>query len=160
MAPSADDLEYRNQREVLEELVGSMAHGIEAVRDTQMLPFMGRTRFDPKPRSAMFWRSQQTIAVMRAHVEGLQQFFAASGLNEAIGTGNRWLPMSVRFDFEQALLALDGVSDPVSAVLEDAAQMRGLNSLLDLTRDLQNLVGVSLPELLGLSVGFSALDGD
>lgn len=160
IAPSAADADYRTVREVLEEFVGSAAHGIEAIRDTQLLPFIGRTRFDPKPRSAAFWRSGQTFEVMRAGFDGLESFIAQSRVVEAAGGDTRWLDSSLSFDFEQMRDAFSRVAPPVDAALADPAQVRALDEVLALTRDLQGLVGDALAKLLGLSVGFSSLDGD
>ncbi len=160
ISPMPGDADYRTVREVLEEFVGQLSFGIEAIRDTALLPFLGRTRFDPKPRSAPFWRSGLTIPLVAAKFDGIEDFFEAARFRVVVGEENRWLETSVDYDFGLVRSALARVRDPIEQALDDPAQVRALDEVLELTRDLQSLFGYSLASLLGLSVGFSSLDGD
>ena len=76
-APKPEYADYRSQTELLEELVSAMAFGLEAIRDQQLLPFVGRDGEDPKPKSAPFWRSGMTVpaivAGFRGHLRSLRE---------------------------------------------------------------------------------------
>ena len=149
--PGPQSPTYRTQTEALEALSGAMAHGIEAVRDQRLLPFLGRDGEQPKPRSALLWRSGLTVASIRANVEGIATLFAKSRIGEAAGHEHVWVAYGVSFEFANALRAADAVTLPVE---------QALVYLNILTGSLQTLLGENLPAALGLSVGFSALDGD
>lgn len=160
IAPTLADTQYRSVREVLEELVGQMTFGIEAIRDQRILPVIGRDRFDPKPKSALFWRSGMTIEVIRKNFEGLADLYALSRIGAAGEGDSTWLENSVAYAFGNTFATLDKVSDLIDAALTDPAQVRALETLLEHTSTLQNLIGSNTATVLNLSVGFSSLDGD
>lgn len=155
--PEYDD--YRNDREALEELVGAVAHGLEAIRDTRLLPFVGREGEAPKPKSALFWRSGLTVPAIRAGFEGLRDFLDATGLAEVKG-GIAGRPMLTDKEFAASLEAADTVTSPVAEALDDPAQAAALRQMVASSSTLQTLIGEGLSTALGLSVGFSSLDGD
>jgi len=156
--PGNDD--YRSERESLEELVGALSHGIEAIRDTRLLPFIGREGETPKPKSALFWRSGMTVPSIRAGFEGMRDFLAASEIGDATDGDNLWVEDSANFEFGNALRAADLIKAPVAEALADPKQKQALDYMVILTGSLQTLLGENLSQALGLSVGFSSLDGD
>ncbi|RYE74043.1 MAG: peptidase M75, Imelysin, partial [Hyphomicrobiales bacterium] len=156
--PGHDD--YRSEREALEELVGALSHGIEAIRDTRLLPFLGREGETPKPKSALFWRSGLTVPSIRASLEGMRDFLAASQIGDATDADSLWVEDSTNFEFGNALRAADLVGAPVAEALADPRQKQALDYMVIVTGSLQTLVGETLSQALGLSVGFSSLDGD
>lgn len=155
--PSYDD--YRTEREALEELVGAVAHGLEAIRDSQLLPFVGREGEASRPKSALFWRSGLTVPVIRAGFEGLKDFMAATTLDKTKG-GVAGLSMLMGNGFTASLEAAGKVRSPVAEALEDPVQKAALNEMVAASSNLQKLIGEDLAFALRLSVGFSSLDGD
>jgi uncharacterized protein len=155
--PEYDD--YRTDREALEELVGAVAHGLEAIRDTKLLPFVGREGEAPKPKSALFWRSGLTVPAIRAGFEGLNDFLHATGLAEVKG-GIAGRPMLTDKAFTASLEAADKVTSPIAEALDDPAQKAALDQMVAASSELQTLIGEGLSTALRLSVGFSSLDGD
>lgn len=158
-APKPDYDDYRSEREALEELVGAVAHGLEGIRDTKLLPFVGREGETPRPKSALFWRSGLTVPAIRAGFEGLNDFMTATGLSKTVG-GVAGLPMLMREGFAASLEAAGKVTLPVAEALEDPAQKAALNEMVAASSKLQTLIGEDLSTALRLSVGFSSLDGD
>lgn len=160
MHPTPASPVYRSETEALEALTGAMSHGIEAIRDTRLLPFLGREGEEPKPRSALFWRSGLTVASIRANFQGLTDLFDGSGIGRATAEENLWVDNGAKFEFANALRSTDVVTLPVEQALADGKQRKALDYLVILTRSLQTLLGENLAAALGLSVGFSSLDGD
>lgn len=158
--PNLSNADYRSERESLEELVGALSHGIEAIRDTKLLPFVGRDGETPKPKSALFWRSGMTVPAIRAGFEGMRDFLASSEIGQATEEDTLWVDNSARFELGNALRAADAVAAPVAEALADPKQKQALGYLVILTGSLQTLLGENLSAALGLSVGFSSLDGD
>jgi predicted lipoprotein len=152
MKPDAAFTDYRTPIEAQEELVGILSHGIEAVRDTRLNPFLAKGDVAAKPKLALFWRSGLTVPMIRANVEGLQSLFALSGISGGVPDDRADLPVSISVDFAKADAALDLVTDP--------AQVQALADVVTATQQLGVLIGEQLSSALGLSVGFSSLDGD
>lgn len=160
MKPNPDFNDYRTPIEAQEELVGILAHGIEAVRDTRLNPFLGKGDAPARPKLALFWRSGLTLPMLRADVRGLQSLFALSGIAGGVPSDFADLPLAIAAEFEKADAALDLVTDPVNIAVTDPAQVQALNDVVTATQQLGVLIGEKLSTALGLSVGFSSLDGD
>ena len=72
----------------------------------------------------------------------------------------RGIDQSIAIQFDRGVAALDKVTAPVEAAVADPARMQALNEVISVTQMLQALIGDQLAAALGLSVGFSSLDGD
>lgn len=153
--PDPANTDYRNTTESLEALVSLVAHGVENVRDTRINPILPKGEGKPNPKLALFWRSDLVIPMLRANFAGLRQLVDFSGV-----VSDASLAAEVADAFDRAEAALDGVSDPIETALADPAQLADLQALVVATQDLQKLIGEDLSGSLGLSVGFSSLDGD
>lgn len=155
---SYDD--YRTPREVLERLAATMIHGTDAIRDQRITPILSVTTGKPKPRSALFWRSNMTVPSLAANFAGIHDFFLAGRYTEAIGPINGWVANGAVFEFQNAARAAAAITEPVEQAVNDPKQLRALNYMVIITSSLDNLLGENLAAALGLSVGFSAMDRD
>ena len=158
--PVPDNSDYRTETEALEGLVGLVAHGIEGLRDGRIGPFVARDDAAANPKQALFWRSGLTMAMIRANIEGMEALVAGSGLAQAVGPEYSGLGNSIDFEFRNAYRAIGLVTAPVEQAVEDEKQALALSYLMIVTQSLQALIGEQLSTALGLSVGFSSLDGD
>ncbi|KKB75825.1 hypothetical protein VW35_18825 [Devosia soli] len=147
--------DYRTTTESLETVVGLVSHGIESLRYTRINPFIAKGDGKANPKQALFWRSNQTIPMLRANLDGLRGLIELSGIiTDATLSGK------VSAAFDRAEAAADKVTLPVEQAVADPAQAAALNDLVVATQELQRLIGEELSATLGLSVGFSSLDGD
>jgi predicted lipoprotein len=158
--PKPGAVDYRNLTEVLEKLAATLVHGTETIRDQRLKPILGASTGKPRPKSALFWRSEMTAPALAANFAGLAEFFTRAKFPEAIGTENGWIANGANFEFANAARASAVVSDPIEQALIDPHQVKALNYLVLITGSLDTLLGENLAAALGLSVGFSALDGD
>ena len=160
LLPSPDNVDYRSQTEATEALVGLLAHGLEAVRDTRINPFIASDGGEANPKLALFWRSGLSVDMLRANIHGLRDLFTISGVGLAVGPEHQGLANSIEFEFRNADRALDLVSLPLEQAVRDPGQAQALDYLVIVTSSLQDMIGEQLSAALGLSVGFSSLDGD
>ena len=160
MAPNEAYADYRTKTEAVEALVGLVSHGVEGLRDTRINPFIGQGGKAAAPKQALFWRSGLTMAMAGANIEGLEQLFSVSGMARIGGAADSGLDNSIRFEFSNAKRAIGLVNAPVEEAVADPKQVQALAYLVIVTQSLQALVGEQLSAALGLSVGFSSLDGD
>jgi uncharacterized protein len=158
--PSAEFTDYRTPIEAQEELVGILSHGVEAVRDTRLNPFLAKDDAAAKPKLALFWRSGLTLPMIRANVDGLASLFALSGIAGGVPSDRADLPVAIAAEFAKADASLDLVTGSVEAAVADPAQALALADVVTATQQLGVLIGEQLSAALGLSVGFSSLDGD
>jgi predicted lipoprotein len=156
--PTYDD--FRTTTEVLEKLAGTLIHGTETIRDQRITPILGVAEGGPKPRSALFWRSGMTVPALEANFAGLHDYFLAARFTEAAGSTNAWIAKGAIFEFENAELAVKDIPDPIEIAVTDEVELRALRYLVIITGSLDTLLGENLAAALGLSVGFSQLDGD
>lgn len=147
--------DYRTTTESLEAIVGLISHGIEGVRDTRINPLIARADGKANPKQALFWRSNQTMPVLKANFDGLRLLVELSGV-----VTDPALALQVTAAFARADAAFAIVTAPVEEAVSDPIQSAALNDLVTATQDLQRLIGEDLSATLGLSVGFSSLDGD
>ncbi|QDZ11177.1 imelysin family protein [Devosia ginsengisoli] len=159
-APRADYADYRTETEALEALVGLVSHGMEAVRDVRINPFLPTAERAARPKEALFWRSGLSFEMIGANVDGMQRLLDQSGIAGAVDADHSGLGNSIDFEFRNAARALALVTSPVEQALADEDQVKALNYLVIVTGSLQAMVGEQLSAALGLSVGFSSLDGD
>jgi predicted lipoprotein len=160
MRPSDDDPDYRSNDEVLQELIGVMAHGVEAIRDQRILPFLGRDGAPPKPKSALFWRSNMTMPSILANFEGLRALLVNSDIWRYAPTEQFWIGEQAMSEFDTVTIYGSGVTGTVEEAMADPAHLDQVTDIVTSSQVLGKLVGEDLPAALGLSVGFSSLDGD
>jgi uncharacterized protein len=160
LSPRSTFDDYRSEREVLERLAATMIHATEMIRDQRLTPILSPATGSPKPRSALFWRSNMTAASLAANFDGIHDFFVAARYPEAMGFRNSWVANGATFEFENAARAIAAILDPIEKAVTDPVQLDALKYLSIITGSLDHLLGENLAAALDLSVGFSALDGD
>lgn len=153
--PDAAYADYRTSTESLEAVVGLVSHGIENMRDTRINPVIANGDREANPKQALFWRSGLTMAMLEANVEGLRALVELSSV-----VTDPALLAEITSAFDRAETAIAAVILPIDQALADPAQAGALADLVAATQDLQSLIGEDLSATLGLSVGFSSLDGD
>lgn len=147
--------DYRTTTESLEAIVGLVSHGIEGVRDTRINPFIAKPDGKANPKQALFWRSNQTLPMLSANIGSLRLLVELSGI-----VTDPDLASDITAAFDRAEVAIALVTSPVEQAVTDPTQAAALTDLVTATQDLQRLIGEDLSATLGLSVGFSSLDGD
>lgn len=158
--PAASDPAYRTADDSLKEIVGVFINGFEAIRDLRLNPAMGETEKSARPKSFLFYRSELALASLRANFAGMKDLFTASNVGSLLPEQHAYLKDSILFEFENAETVLAKLSPPLADAVADSAARQNLTYLLIVTDSLQSQFAGQLSPLLGLSAGFSALDGD
>jgi uncharacterized protein len=158
--PNSNNPFFRTDAEALNLLVGTLIHGLDAIRDMRISAFLGKTPEADKPKLAAFWRSSGTFGSIAANLEGLQTLYEASGMQSVLPAGNEALLRTIKFDFGQAIKAAKALDMPVADVVADAG-LRKKAVYLQLT--IQILIdhfNGEFAKAAGLDAGFSFGDGD
>lgn len=155
-----DNDRYRNAEEALGELVDVVVHGLEQVRDVRLNGFLGAKPDADKPRSAIYWRSGQTIASLAGNLGAMQKLLQVSAVGDLVSSDGSWIPGAIEYEFGNAQAMTKDRDQPLETRLSDPASRARLEFLRVATSSLSGLVGQRLTGDIGLTVGFSSLDGD
>jgi predicted lipoprotein len=158
--PAPDNPLYRNDQEAMVELIGIVVHGLEMTRDVRIDGFLGKAPTDDKPKQAVLWRSGGTLISIRGNLLGLRKLFDASGLATLLSEEDAWIVQSITFEFTSWERILDVAAGPIQEALGDSNKRQALVVARLITSHLSELFGVTLAGELGISAGFSSLDGD
>jgi uncharacterized protein len=158
--PGPDNPLYRNDTETMNELFDIVVQGLEMTRDVRINGFLGKEASQDKPKSAVFWRSGATIASIAGDLDGLGSLLKAADLKPVLGPDDSLLAQSVDAQFANAGMTLAKADGPVAELLADPAKRGLLDHARFITSTLSEVVGVRLSGVLGLTAGFSSLDGD
>lgn len=158
--PDAAYPDFRTEKESLQALLGVFVNSSELVADTRLKPFLGPSADEATPKRAIFWRAGLTAASIDANLAGLEKLFAASDMMSLVPAGTARYGHSAMFEIANARRLLGTVEGPLGEAAADP-ESRGLAEypriVLLSVRDTFN---GRIASGLGLSAGFSSLDGD
>ncbi|HEY4170032.1 MAG TPA: imelysin family protein [Reyranella sp.] len=157
--PQPTSTDYRTELEVINKLAGTLSFGNDTIRDQRLSPVLSLTTGTPKPKSALFWRSGMTAKALAANFQGLLDFFNAAKFEPAVAGASGWVAKSIVFEFGGAIRAANDVPIAADGPVTDPAGMLGLRQMYVSTGSLDTL-DESLSIAMGLSAGFTSLDGD
>ncbi|PWK70543.1 imelysin family protein [Aminobacter sp. AP02] len=158
--PGAANPLYRNASEAVTELLEVYVNGLELVRDVRVNGFLGKDVATDKPKQALYWRSQGTAAAFGGNISGMKALFDASEFGTLLPADSEWIAQSIDFEFANAQNAVTKITRPIDAVLADPEKRAKLAYFGVVTSSLSELFGTRLAGGLGLTAGFSSLDGD
>lgn len=158
--PGPDNALFRNDGESFAELVNVFIEGIEMIRDIRLKGFLGFDTKGDKPRQAIYWRSQLTTQSLSADMNGLRVLYETSGLGKTLTGENAYIADAIGAILRKASTSLGKDTGPIAETLADPAKRKSLEGFRGSVAALRDLVGTQLTTALGLSAGFSSLDGD
>lgn len=158
--PAADNPLYRDGTEAVTELMDVFVTGTELVRDVRLSGFLGKEAKDDRPRLALFWRSGKTVDALAGNLAGMKTLLEASKLAGALPAEQDWMGREALFEFSNAANAAAGAEGPIAEVLADPDRRGKLAYFGLVTSSLSNIFGAQMSGALGLTAGFSSLDGD
>jgi predicted lipoprotein len=158
-APAPENPAYRSPTDSLQEIVGTFVHGLEAIRDLRLNPPIGESAAEARPNLFLFRRSGLTLASLQGNFDGIRDLFAASDLAALLPAPQSYMETSINFELANADRTLAELSEPLTDAVA-SPQRQALTYLLIVTGSLQDLFDAQLSPTLGLSSGFSSLDGD
>lgn len=158
--PGPENDYFRNTEEAISEMLSIPSEAFEIMRDQRLQPILPDEDGKANPKSALFWRSNLTMPFIRANFDALRTYFEVSEMISILPEDQRWLGKSIEFEFNNSNDILGRLQMPVADILKDPDRAGELGYLVILTQSLQQLFGTQVTAALGLSVGFSSLDGD
>lgn len=159
-APAVDNPLYHDGAEAVTELMDVFVTGTELVRDVRLGGFLGADARDDRPKQAIFWRSGKTVDALAGNLAGMRALLEASKLADALPEESSYLGRSALFEFGNAARVASATRGPIADVLADADKRAKLAYFGLVTSSLSDIFGAQMSGALGLTAGFSSLDGD
>lgn len=153
----ANDL-YRDPQEVAAEAMKALSTGLQFARDVKILPVLGASPDAARPKRAAFWRSELSTRLLAANLNSLNAFYQAGAYPLPAADG--WMDVSVKGELHSAAQTLAGVPTPLDAALKDEDGRRQLELASLTIKNAKAIVDQDLAPVLGVTIGFNALDGD
>ncbi|EAU42042.1 hypothetical protein FP2506_16454 [Fulvimarina pelagi HTCC2506] len=159
-APKADDPAYRNASDSIGEIISVFTEGLKIIRDQRIRPALGEEGTPPKAYLFLFNRSGNALAALQADFAGLSTMFEAASFTEVLPKDEAFLQNSISFEFQEARATLDDAEGPLSDTVADEDVRGKLDYAMIVAGSLRSQFENQLAASLGLSTGFSSLDGD
>lgn len=160
LEPSQDNPLFRDNNEQLGALIKMIRDGLEIIVAQRLDPFLRENSASAKPKSALFWRSSNTVPSLQSNIEGLQALVDVSQFETAVGADEKRVIGGLTFEFKNALRVLRKSNFPTAQIVADTEIYSHLTYVRIVTNSMLAIVQDRLPAIFGLSSGFSSLDGD
>ncbi len=158
--PNPADPDYRTVDDALGEVLATVTHGLEAVRDLRLRPALGEGPDAARPALLLLQRSGAERLTLLADVRGLGAILEGSGLLALLPEASRWVGPSIQLEFETADAILSRLADPLSETIATEEGHSALATVALTLAGVQSTLATEVAPALGLRTGFSSLDGD
>lgn len=158
-----DNPVYRSHGEAVQELIKAAREQLQLSRDLKLAHAIEDAPGKAQPKRAPFWRSDLTIASIRANIEAVLALVGPDGIGAALPLDRSWIAAELAFELRQAdkvLARVDNRGDRWETLVKDAGNHADLTYTLIPLADAIALLEGSYPEAFGLITGFNSLDGD
>jgi predicted lipoprotein len=150
---------FINNQEAINELLGTVVHGLETIKDIRLGAFLRNKPNTDRPKSALFWRSGNTLAVLKANLGFIQSLLNEGGLY-ALANQNSKIVEAIKFEIQQNKAAINAIDKPLFEALKDAELRSKLAYFQTSLKFTIGRIDNEFAKDLGLSSGFSFSDGD
>lgn len=165
-SPGPQNQAYLSPSEVSFELVKTLDHGLENLRDRRIAPVLGFGKNRRRKSRPVLWRSQSSMILINANIEGLYALLFQGGLVDAYiaskphkGERAEDLMASIKSEFELMI----GMSRQMASEADPFSDPDIAGRLVPIGFPLRNIRHNAVTELksaAGLAIGFNASDGD
>lgn len=155
-APSERNTFYRNENEVLAEAVKALSTGMRFEADVKLRTVLGTEQDKAKPKGLPFWRSGLALFALAEAAQGMAAFHQAA----AFAPEPEWLARGLDQELKQSAEILAARQGQVLRMGEDADLYRELTLVMLKLDNARRMVDEDLAAVLGVGMGFNALDGD
>lgn len=156
-----DNPAYRSHGEVFQDILQAAAEQLEFVSTYKIGAVIGEAVKKSYPRRAPLWRSNQTLPMIVANLEGVRALLT-DDVTALLGEDGAAVA-SAHFEIRQALERIGPLAEdprPFAEILRDAPSYHLLAIARFPIDGARMILAERIPTALGLIAGFNALDGD
>jgi predicted lipoprotein len=154
---------YQSADEATGDYLKSLHTALQAIIVIKLEEPLGKSLDGAKPMHAENWRSERSLADIRANLETARALYVSPrGFGDALRalTDEEQLDSALRQGFERAFAKLDAIGEPLHKAVEDPAARPKVEALVSEVKAQRQLIARELAPALDLAIGFNALDGD
>ncbi|MEM9279042.1 MAG: imelysin family protein, partial [Pseudomonadota bacterium] len=158
--PGPENPVLRTPREAVNELLGTLVHGLESIRDIRISAFLRAEASKDRPRVAIFRRSENTMNMISNNIGAVRRLLLESGAETLLEPEDRPVFSNVIFELENAERVAGMIPEPVGETIKDPEQRNRLSYLRTSIGFAIEMLDQDFAKAAGLSSGFSFSDGD
>ncbi|WEX08185.1 imelysin family protein [Chelativorans sp. AA-79] len=158
--PAPDNAAYRSPDEVAGEVVKALGTALQFVRDAEILPALGDSIEKANGRRAPFRRSDLSFEFIGSQAEGVIGLLRAAGFETELDGNGRGIVNSLLFDLTHARDAIAAVNAPAETAFAAEEDRSRISYAAVALQGANRTLGEQLSAVIGLTMGFNALDGD
>lgn len=154
---------YRNDREVLQDILKSVSEMTELLASSKVDGPLGKGFGKSKYKRAPFWRSGLTLASFRENSQAVADLYDLSGFEMLLAEEDQGLGAALSFEIRQVentLLDLQKRKIDLRGLLAGKETYETLAYIKFPLLGANRILKEDYPRATGLSIGFNSLDGD
>lgn len=157
--PGPDNDVYRTPEEATVELFKALHLAIEVVADRKLTRPLGESADKARPRLLEQWRSGRALGNIRIDLAAALDLWRA-GMADVVRDRDPGLAKAVEDGLTAAIATAAEIEMPLDEALTDAAGRELVQRLIDEAEAAKTLLANRVAPVLGIPLGFNALDGD
>lgn len=158
--PNSQNPDFRTDAESMQALLGVFVNSSELIADTRLKPFTGDSAETATPKRALFWRSGLTGLAISANLHGLEKLYRAADIERILPETISRFGRSALFEMENARRTIAALKLPMAEAAAGPTTHGSVNFLRITLLSIRDTFSGRIATGLGLSAGFSSLDGD
>ncbi|MCF4164139.1 imelysin family protein [Zavarzinia compransoris] len=158
-ATGPDNDFYRTPEEATVELFKALHLAIEVVADRKLTRPLGESADKARPRLLEQWRSGRALDNIRIDLAAAMDLWHA-GMADVVRDRDPALAKDVEDGLSAAIATADEIEMPLDEALTDASGRTLVQRLIDQAEATKTLLANRVAPVLGIPLGFNALDGD
>ncbi len=160
LSADAGNERFHSSREAVEAVFNALVTGLIIVRDQDVLPALGSSREDAKPRRFPFSRSGNAVVYLTGELRGVQDALGSLDLKELTPDDFQWIFDTLTFEFGNAQILLTRLQPPLRQTFREGGSYEEVKVLAIALKSIRDTMAEELAGALELAGGFNALDGD
>ncbi|MBO6814971.1 MAG: peptidase M75, Imelysin [Rhizobiaceae bacterium] len=158
--PGIDNPVLKSPAEAVNELLGTLVHGLENIKDVRIGAFLSGEGSRDRPKVALFRRSENTLMMIVENIRSVKTLLVQSEAKTLLDDSTKAIFTNVIFELDNAERVAASITRPVANALGDE-EMRGrleyVRTSLGYAID---ILDQDFAQATGFSSGFSFSDGD
>ena len=148
---------YESSLNVSARFLNNLSTAIQSIVEQKLARPLDKNLQRAKPRRAESWRSQRSLKNIINNLQATQTLYEV-GFSSLVK--DRALDDRINMAFKQAIKSAQRIKQPLSKAVKDPKLRVQLIELQTQCQTLHQLLASTLPEAIGLPIGFNNLDGD
>lgn len=160
LEPSKDNPAYQSDAESARELVKALLLGLQVLRDQMLIPVIGTSVENAKPKKAFLRRSGLSLRFIGAASLALKDYVKALQLIYFVDDGLPWTKAVLTEEFDRAHMLSSKLKHPLTEAVLDESEREDVGHLRFTINKAHQVIAKSIVPSMGIKLGFNALDGD